>query len=340
MSHHHWFTLEIEHEYFQNNECPVFELLPMSETLRIMKNYGMRFQKEGNRYKGHAEVRPSRKIWEELRMAEDLYFLLINTDQNFDNYTNVSLPKKEGTVVYVTNSEPVNRFSNRESVVPQTDLDIRSLRFNVKVSIKESVFVVVKNNQGQTIFNQLSQKRQSSVAVDISVFGAGIYELWIDDVLSSTFFGTSDMIHTSCYGVLHIQMRNVLESLKENTIPSLKVNFESRATFWEYVIIVSEDKKIMVQDMIIENEESEQYIGPEKRIVMGSKISNVFTSTNTIRLSQKTSKHSILKIKYTNHFSDTLLELDMKMPAPSVASIITKKENNEDIFYSQTIIYV
>ncbi|WP_123803447.1 hypothetical protein [Flavivirga aquatica] len=340
MSHQHWFTLGIEHQYFYNNACSVFELLPVKETQRIMKNYGIRFQKLGNLYRGYAEVGTSKKIWEELQTAEDLYFQLINTDPNFDSYTNVPLPKKEETLTYITNSEITNRLNKEESVIPNSDLDIRQLRFNVSVQATETVSVVIKNSQGQTVFNQVSPQNQSYVSVNISALGTGIYQLWIDDALLSTFLGTSEPIEVNCYGILHIQMRNILESLKENTVPILKVNFEPRATFWEYIVIVSQDKKIEIQEMSIESVNSEKYLGPEERIVMENNLSHVFTSANTIKLYQKPEKHDVLKIRYTNQFSDTLLELDMKMPVPAASSLIIKNKNNENLYYSQTIIYV
>ncbi|WP_303315351.1 hypothetical protein Q4Q34_15465 [Flavivirga abyssicola] len=340
MNHQHWFTIRIEHQYFYNNECDIFELLPMHETRRIMKNYGIRFQKLGHQYYAYAVVAPSKKIWEELQRAEDLYFQLINTDQNFDNYTNVNLPKKEGSVLYITNSEVTNTLKEEETVSP-LPLETRPLRFNVKASITETTSVIIKNSKGQDIFSQQSLKNQSDIPIDISAFGAGIYQLWIDGSLTSTFFGTSQILHTNCYGILHIQMRNIQESLKENTIPSLKVNFESRATFWEYVVIVPKDKKIEIQNMSIESVDSEEYKTSEKKIILGNQeASHVFTSTNAIKLNQKPEKYATLKIRYTNQFSDTLQELDMKMPVPGVSSIITENENNENLYYSQTIIYV
>ncbi|GAA3591237.1 hypothetical protein Q4Q39_15875 [Flavivirga amylovorans] len=340
MNHQHWFTLSIEHQYFYNNECDVFELLPTHETRRIMKNYGIRFQKLGHQYYASAVVAPSKEVWEELQMTEDLYFQLINTDPNFDNYTNVALPKKEDSVLYITNSKVTNKQNNEEIATP-LGIETRPLRFHVNVSKTETTSVVVKNNEGQEIFNQPSLTNRSNVSVDISAFGSGVYQLWINGSLSSTFFGTSQILHTNCYGILHIQMRNIQESLKENTTPSLQVNFESRATFWEYVVVVPKDKKIEIQKMSIESVDSEQYIGPEKKIVLkGQEASTVFTSTNAIKLYQKPEKHAILKIQYTNQFSDTLQELDMKMPVPGVSSIITENENNENSYYSQTIIYV
>ena len=338
--HIHWFTLFIEHHYFQNNECPIFDLAATQETQRILKNYGIRFQKIKNEYYAYAEVASSKKIWEELNTADDLFFQLINTDPNFNNYTDVLLPQKENTLLYVTNHEVQNRFNEEVITSSKNTLNVSPLRFNITVSKTEKVSVSVKKN-GQEIVNQISPEKQATVFINIQSHGTGVYEVWIDDVLTNTFYGTSEILHQNCYGILHIKMRNIVESLKENTLPTLKLNFNARATFREYIVVIPKDKKIEIKNMEIESIENEDYKAPEKRMVLGNQEeANVFTSVNAIQLSQKPQKHAVLKIQYTNQFSDVVSELDMLMPVPSTSSIVTQKVNNENVYYSQTIIYV
>ncbi|TPN86218.1 hypothetical protein [Aquimarina algicola] len=335
-----WLTLEIWHSYFNNGKCSVFQLLPMENTSRLMKNYNIRFRNHENRYEGYVQMRPSKTIWDELNTKEDLYFQLLNTDQNFDNYTNVTLPKKQNTVLYLTNSRVENRIVSEEQIVPETYLDVQSLRFYVAVSSTQSDQVIIRDDRGQEIFTQEVQKEQQKIYVDINTFGTGVYEIWINNTLSKKFFGTSEMIENNCYGIFHLQMKSVLESLKQNITPLLKINFEARSTFWQYVIVVPEDKKITVQDMVIENDSNIKYSGPDKSTVIGGKASNIFTSAETITLQQSATNNSILKIHYNNDFSDLILEQDITIPVPGVSSIITKEVNNENMFYSQTIIYI
>lgn len=338
--HEHWFTLEINHPYFDKGECSIFDLLPTQETIRIMKNYGIRLQKIKNQYHAYVTVAPSKKTWEELNTAEDLFFQMVNTDVNFDNYTDVILPKKENTVSYITNSEIVNRFNSEMQTVPKTGVAIYPLRFNIPVSPEEKTTVSIKKNN-QEIFSQVSLQKQSVIPIDLRAFECGIYELWINNKLSTTFFGTNARLNTNCYGVFQINMRNILESLKENTLPLLKVNFKARATYREYLVIVPEDKKIDIKSMDIHTYEGEQYEAPQKKMVLsGQQEATVFTSTQPIKLFQKPSNHPVLKIHYSHQFSDVLLELDIKMPVPDTSSIITRKKNNENVYYSQTIIYV
>lgn len=338
--HIHWFTFLIEHLYFNNKECTVFDLIPLQQTQRTLKNYGIRFQKFKNQYLAYAEAAPSKKIWDELAYADDLFFQLINTDATFDNYTDVALPKKANTILYATNEKVVNRFANQPIITVKNTLPIGALRFSVPVSKEKSVSVIIKSN-GQEIFNQVSPEKQSTAFIDIQVHGTGVYELWIDNELANTFFGTSERLSTNCYGILHINMRNAVESLRENTLPIVQLHFDARATFREYVVIIPKEKKIDIKNMEIESANNEKYGDVEQKKVLGNEeASNVFTTTNAIPLYQKAKEHSVLKIQYANQFSDVVTELDIPMPVPSATSLITKQVNNENVYYSQTIIYV
>ncbi len=335
-----WFNLVMMHEYFNKDVCTVFKIQPCVATRRLMKNYGIHIQQLGNIYKGYVEVAETKAIWEELDSQEDLYFQLMNTDCNFDNYTDIPSSNEENKLLYITNATVANRMHTEEFVTPDVYLPKSALRFNVSVPNDTSVTVVIKDSLGKEIYKQDSLLKQSSISVDIEVFGAGIYEVWIDDKRIQTFFGTSEKIAENCYGILHLQMRTLVESLKENTMPSLQVKFSAKATYWQYAVVVPNDKKIKIQELTLEGVDEILYAGPEKKEIAGGIESKVFTSLQVIKLQQKATKHPLLKIKYNNDFSDTVLELDLKMPIPNVSKIVAKKQNNENLLYSQTIIYV
>ncbi|WP_299625674.1 hypothetical protein [uncultured Tenacibaculum sp.] len=336
----HWFTLEIVHSYFQNNECTVFDLFPTQYTARILKNYGIKIQKIANKFLFHVNTRDTKQVWEELNNAEDLFFQLLNADVNFDNYTDVLLPKKENTVQYITNDDVINRFNETSSVSPKI-LETYSLRFAVE-TIKEKEVVLSVRNKGKEIYKIISPENQRTTSIDIEAYGNGVYELWIDNVLSNTFYGTTEIPKQNLYAMVHINMKNAVESIKENRTPVLKVNFKARATYREYVVVVPDYKKIEIKNIKIEGIDEEKYNAAEKKEVIESLgESYVFTSTNPIAFSQKQLKHSVLKIEYVNQFSDTLLEEEMKLPVPNTSSIkIKNNQDNESSYYSQSIIYV
>lgn len=335
-----WFSLEIMHEYFHEQKCAVFALVPLLRTKQLMKNYGIHLRQIENTYTGYIGVKNTNKIWEELSMEEDLYFQMICIDTHFNNYTNTSSALKEDTLLYLSNFKVANRLHTEESINPEKYLPVQSLRFNVSVPVDKQVLVDIKDSKGNKIYSKNSIIGQSNVYIDIEVFGSGMYEVWVANQLSSTFLGTSERVDDNCYGIFHIRMKTILESLKENTIPAMQVSFKSRETFWQYLVVIPEDRKIMILELAVEGVDQTSYKGPEEKEIVGGEKSKVFTSPKTIKLQQKIRDHPLLKMKYSNSFSDTILELDMKMPSPNVSKIVSTKENNENIYYSPTIIYV
>lgn len=336
MNFQQWFILEILHEYFDNEVCRALNLVPMVSTQRVMRNYDIRIEALENLFYGYVGGVSLTSPWDALQRIDDLFFQLINSDPNFDNYTDITIPKEAGTLLYLKNPTV---GTDQQTIAINTYLPLQSLVFQVKIPSGSPIQIVIKNGQGVDIFNQLTHNNQSSISIDISAFGTGVYELWMAGALSKTFIGTSEKIQRNCYGILHLQMDSILATLKNKELPVFKVSFIAKATYWQYAVVVSQDKKITVQDIGIESVNGEPYLGPIKKIV-GSDLADLFTSPNIIKLHQKARAGPILKMHYKNDFSDIVLELDIKMPQPDVSKTITKKENNKSLFYSQTIIYV
>lgn len=335
-----WMNMTILHEYFEQEKCPVFSLLPLAETQRLLKNYGIRFQQSVNEYTFYVPLKPTQHLWEVLTLDEDLYFLMNLSDTKFECYTKIPDNKKEGELLYITNAEVSNRMHEEESIDANTYLPVRPLGFNVSCDAEKITKVEIKDSRRNLLFTSESISGQKVIPVDLRVFGSGIYALWIDGVQKELFFGTNEQQKQSTYGVVHIQMHQVLESLKENTEPQLAVHFETKSTFWQYAVVIHEDKKINVLELNIEEEGAASYEDDGTKILAGGTEALVFTSQNEKKLVQKPKEHPLLTMRYTNEYSDTLMELDLKMPAPKPFPLVVEEQENEKVYYSQTIIYV
>ncbi|WP_075342974.1 hypothetical protein [Tenacibaculum agarivorans] len=336
----HWFSLLFNHDYFPNQECTVFNLIPVQDSLKTIKNYRIRFQKDKNEFKCFIEVPETKEIWEELDNAEDLFFYVENTDPYFYNYSDIEHLKDEHVTHYFTNDDITNRFNEKISISPTTKITIQPLSFNLKVDKLQSNTIAVKY-KSQNIVNYTSQKGESTIPINLSAFGSGQYELWINNILQNKFYATSTMPSLHSLGILHINMRNIRESLKENTLPKMNINFSARAAFREYVVVIPEYKKIEIKNISIDSGGNETYSPPEKKVVFQEHgESYVFVSEQPLKFYQKTKAHPLLKIQYMNQFSDVLIEHDLKIPVPNANSIKIKSKNDEDTYYSQSIIYV
>lgn len=339
-THKHWFSLLIHHDYFPNQECNILNLTPVQDSLRIIKNYRIRFQNNKNEFQCFAEVLDNKKIWDELNTAEDLFFFLENTDPNFYNYTDIDFSKSESLLYYFTNNTITNRFQNEIQTSAQTKIKVHSLQFNLNIDKTKSNTIIIKH-KGESIFSYTSEVGKQFIPINLTAFGTGVYELWTNNNKQETFFATANPPSTHTIGVVHLNMKNAVESIKENTLPKLILNFESRTAYREYVVVIPEYKKIEIQNISIDSGGNETYSTPEKKVVFEDHgESYVFVSEQPLKFYQKTKEHPILKIQYMNQFSDVLIEHDMKIPVPKATSIKIKNKNEEDTYYSQSIIYV
>jgi hypothetical protein len=274
-------------------------------------------------------VRPSKRVWQELETADDLYFQLLNTDKNFNAYTEMPIVQNAHSLVYITNATTQPQSQTTPNIITYSPL-----QFSVDtVSVNT---VVIKNAQGTCIF-EAATSSVLQVNINLNRFGTGRYELWLDGILSKSFFGTSERLHPQCYGILQIQTSNCLEVLKLDTLPSLTLNFESRAVYWKYLIVIPSDKNISISTIDIDND---AYTPPETQTVFNDKTAYAFTSRQPIKLIKSPQHYDVLKLQYTQQFSDSPIEQDMKLPVPAAHTLQKEEKNNAHSYYAQSIIYV
>lgn len=331
----HWLTVTIEHEYFKEGICPVFDLIPTALTHSVLKNYDIHIRKLANQYQVYVDIASSKAVGEALPTS-DLFFQLIHTDPYFNSYTEVPLDTSKDHLVLLKNANQP-QSSEGNTLLSATYLPVQPLRFQVDTAANSKNQVIVKNSEGTEVFNQITTEKQSRLSINIEAFGSGLYELWIDKKLTNTFFGTSESLEEACYGILQLQMHPIIAALATQRVPELTARFSARQTYWQYAVIVPADKKIVVHDMQVEGAENTLYSGPEEKKI-GTASARVFTSPNAIKLSQNIRGSPVLKMKYSNEFSAAVLELDVKMPLPKASAVLPQK--TENAFYAQTIIYV
>ncbi len=329
MTYQHWFTFTITHEYFTNSICPVFNIVPTHDTYKVFKNFDIKCQLQQQQLLIYAKVRPSKSIAQELQTASDLFLQLIPTDNNFSSYTKLPSNKTQDNLIYVTNSNP----STEEVVPPTTIVSHTPLRFTV--TTKNVQHLSVKNMQGATVFEQ-STANTPRTTVDLRALGTGRYDLWLDGKLSKSFLGTTEPLHERCFGIVHLQMQHTVDLLKTLTLPALTLHFESKATYWEYLVVVPQDKKINLKRLEI----APDLYKPKTETLFQNKTAYVFVSQQPLKLVKAPQQYSILKLQYTHQFSDTIEEQDIKLPVPAANATRQTIENNENIYYSRTIIYV
>ena len=345
ISYQKWLSVKIMHNYFTKGNCPVLALVPFDTTKKIMNNYQLLSKKTDQDLDFYIGMKPSGKksVADELQGADNLYFQLISTDGYFFNYTNID-SLSEGAGFFFSNGINIqypDRLQHEEFVSAADVLTIRPLTFSIALPAMNTS-IEMKNQEGKVVFEKTVDGKQVPVfAIDLRGEGSGPYQLWLNNRLTESFFATDEHLDEKSIGVLEINISMLTQQLSSGSIPVLTLNFEARSTYWQYGVIVKDNHKIVVEGIVIEDEEGIPYDGPEEGTIVGGQLAQWFTSLVPVVLREKLSVNPLLKLSYFNDFSERLNVMEVKMPNQKASELIVKmNEENEQSYFSQSIIYV
>ena len=341
ISYQKWFEARITHTYFPDAICPVLDIQPLSATRTRLKNFNILAKKKGNVFSMYLGYDPSKtlQLTEALQGLDSVFFQVTMQDIHFFNYTQIpSLGEQE--VFYFQNGINQNNADllQKEDFVSKADiLPLKPWNFTVSVPKKE-VEIEIKDRSGEVI----TQKKWdgtlvSQLPVDLSVFGTGVYEVWIDGVLSETVLCTQGLPE-NCLGILCLDTSTLPMVNEEEATFSL--DFKTRSVFWQYQVVVSDMRKIQVQDLKVTGTDKTVFDGPVSRSIVGGQNAKVFTSPQPLPLFKVPGQSPQLEIAYTNDFSNRKNRLEIKLPNPETEDLIQVEEGGKKSLLTTTIIYV
>jgi hypothetical protein len=342
INYYKWLEFEVTHSYFPDGVSSIFSLIPFEDTGRLMHNYNMLLNAQRNSVSFYAGIDNEAEflISQQFEGITNLYFQLIVTEATFFNYTNLK-PTSEEQLCFLTNLNSVDEeFQlHRSEFVSEID-QISSLpkRFNYSIPAGDSILEVKTENGAVVFVQEFSNSGPINYLVNLDQLEDGAYELWLNNQLGRKFFLSNQSLDVSCIGVVQINMETLISHNKD----SLKyhIDFDSRSVHWRYKIVVPASRKIEVQQMSITGIAGENYEGPIEEPLMADQTASIFTSDIALPLKYSMETTPILKITYTSNFSDNGT-LELKLPIPGAESISKNtNEENEDSFFSSTIIYV
>lgn len=335
-------SLSILHTYFSNNECDVLSLTPIKESKREMKQLDLLLNPDINQFSIFAAYNATQGFsWQKLtNVVDELYFFVLNSDNNFLNYTNVPLVIDNKTY-YFTNSKGSSGMQKGKQVAAADRVNLTDLQFNIDIPKNPSVVVTVKDAYGKTVINQtIDGTKQDTFIIDLMIFGSGYYKLYIAGKLNQSFLAIAEMLPVNCLGVLRVDLKAITAEQSKNLPVNYQLNFQTRSTFWVYQVVISPNKKIEVESMTIQSKGGYTYSGPVQTPIVGGNTASVYTSTKVIPLQEQSSNTQTLKVIYRNPFSERKNEMDVPMPFPDVSSIQQQSGKKAVSYVSNKIIYV
>lgn len=160
-----------------------------------------------------------------------------------------------------------------------------------------------------------------------------------DDMMDLALLSLDTQYRDNCIGILHLNLDKGINTATEPL--QFTIDFEARAIYWQYQVIVSDSRRIKVSSMEIIGSQDEVYAGPIEETLIGGQIANVFTSSKPLKLQKELLKNPELKLSYTDKFSNQNKEMKIKLPNPNPVYLKTYyNQENEKSFCTTTIVYV
>ncbi|MEM7085768.1 MAG: hypothetical protein AAF489_06270 [Bacteroidota bacterium] len=343
IKYHKWLELEVTHNYFVDNVCPVLNLLPMGATSQVFKNHQILMKRHSNKvsfYIGLADGAPL-DILKQFEGISNLYFQVVNEDNFFFNYTGIEFSNEQELLFFSNLNKDAGATQLQGSqFTDKTDLvSKRPKIFNLSLKPTDTLLEVKTHNGTVVMSEDVTNAENSNYTVHLENQESGVYQLFLNGVLMDTFFMTSERIELNAIGVVQLDMETIKNNYDDGF--TYHIDFNAKAAHRKYKVVLPTARRIEVSTLEIKGMENEKYNGPVKETLIGEQMAEVFTSDIPLPLKQKLDKHPQLNVAYTSEFSNRTNELEIKLPNPGVEGITKNtNEENEVSFFSSTIIYV
>jgi len=336
--YHKWLDIEVKNNYFTNGLCSIFSLVPFENTNKILTNYNILIHKKNHTFSFYIGVSGQKKLnlSEEFSELNNLYFQLVHEDSLFSNYTDIPLLEAK-QLFFFKNSKNSSLLQINEKVSKDDLISIHQESFSTQVNIKTDT-VEIKNKKGVTLQKQPDSDKKYQ-QVNLNNLASGEYQLWINGKQIESFYHFDTALSEKCFGILKLDLKEVIKAAQE--VLKLSLQFESRAAYWQYQVIVPDSWNIEDTQLEVKDAEGNSYSGPIDKQIVSQKTAKVFTSSQPMGLKQHLLKNPVLSVTYSDTYSNRKNELEIKLPNPGIEELkIINIEGNENSFCSTSIVYV
>lgn len=337
VKYYKWLDLKITHRYFSTGLYQSSQLVPFAESARILKNYSIILQNNNGYFSFYSGIPENETFLIEQNFSQltTLNFQIITDDYLFFNYTD--FPAKNVGQLFYFKNENIKSSLQKSEYVSGDDIVWVHKKYFIFSKETSTDQVVIMDLKGNRVWHDTSDKM--NVQINMTALADGIYEIWTNEERVETFFSSSEELSESAIGIFQLDIEVLIQqNTQEN---SLSLDFNARAVYWQYQLIVPPSRNIQISEIKITSEGSEKYEGPTQREIVGGQIAHVFTSSIPLPLQERFSINPTLEMSYSDDLSNNKKELEIKLPNPSAENLSrNNREGDEDSFQSTTIVYV
>ena len=357
------FSLAIRNTFYKNQICPKyittpvpdFEFIPSEESQKILNRRKMIFKKipsingfavlmEVSGKNSDGKDLPARGI----KTGDKLTLFMNLKNPDFFNFSDVPVFSTENTIFYF-NNKVINKEATKENVplaagisgASENDIKLKhsSSKYYFNYSGPETPVVTYMDAAIKIMplsaFDSVNTKQ---FCFDLQGKPKGRYSVLIKDVIKNEFYYTGETFK-GIFGAIEFffddkvadayKIENPDGSLPYSS-PGYNIVFNSRKTFWRYII---KSPEIVNKPAILFNKENIQFLETPRSIPNRLE----FVSTAMIDLKEEVRKGILLKKEYTPSDPFSGNELKANLPNPGFSSI--QAEGNDPIrMYSNIIV--
>jgi len=341
------FEVRTEHQY-SSVLPPFFHITPSSETVSLIRNYGLLFRTADNQftllYSTNSE---SDEIVNPIKNSLKLRFYISLKYSDFHSITDIPFEadkiflfsniqsEKDGDELPLHSESPADKFT--------TDADSYTVELQfLKISEESTIPVQYElvNDLGETVFQKTFTPVENIISFeyDFSHRSAGLYELRKDGIKVKSFYADNFLMRNKTFAVVEIHTGEgvpddykFVDSNGAVTSRSYKLKFRSRSSTWRYYIIprsivLDGDDTLVVEG----NSEITFSTGVSKTLPNGS-AAFVFESVSEFPLFKESQKN--IALKKEDGASKTLIN---QLPSPGASNIMIEEEK----VYSDIFVYI
>jgi len=348
-------TLKCYHDFYKEGYCPDLRFVASEDTNLIMKNFRILFRKQDDGFLLLYDKFQTHKLMNSSVLSKTLdkklVFYIYNENKLLNNISNIDFEKGE-SIYYFNNI--CNSIPKDEIFQLNNEKDFNANKVNLKRKIFSintekpilSKELMIYNSLGESITNRSltaaeDKAKTTNHHIDIQYTEEGLYEIKSESG-SQRIYCINNSTDLKIWGVIEIYLnannnKAKLFDSKNMLSPILKIQFESRFTYWKYLLIGRFTDIQNISEVKITYKSSEiEFSKPLMTELMTGGKAIMIESLEPIKSSE---------LLFTNDSLSLKLKVDHKwisktiaIPKPSIDMIKPNRDNGK--LYSLAYIYV
>lgn len=321
-------SININHEYYQENNFQDLNIVPTPETQRYLDYYGLQIKMDGNKFSIYTRSQdPNNPLPENLPALS--FYLQLNNNR-FINFTDLPFAADNKTLLFKPESGITNLTKGYYAGI-EDHIDFLPMVFSYQFDSEEEISFFIVDESGNQ-YNDELKVIDNTIQIDMSAHGSGYYELWAGENLVSKFFISSQHFPVLPLGVILISMGNISQ---EGDPVEYEINFDSRKSIWRYFILNTSSNTDLQGLKIVSSDPEQRFFEEEEEVTLtnGQK-ARAFHSdpSNPIPFKQRPAE------KYTLSITSPQIQLHLPYASEDNIQVINTEDGVQ--IYSNIYVYV